>query len=806
MLLDDNINADTLDKNGSTLLHNFADKFKLKIPATKKTTEQSGAAEAVTLDVATVEKEKEQPCDPKIPIHRRIIYKLLAKGVKINARNRIGFTAFTYAARNYHSPPYDTGFRDVVSCLLLLKADPNIGNKHNDFIPIITFVHLDMVDMASLLINNGASVHIKDSKGATPILYSNSLPMLKLLLENKALPSAKDSKENTALHKCGTEVTRELIEMGLEVDVKNQEGITPLGQAVSENNIEKCKILLEMRANPNVKTYQYECCLQNAVVVSNKELVSLLLLHRADIHAKVSIYHSILKKAIRFTNIDQFGTFNEIAQYLVEQGAKVYETQEKNSSALTMALVSRNKNASNLICGLIDKAKDLPNSTHHSLALHSSVEYYDPLRTNILISCNYEVDLQETSTGKTILHKAVSRKQHELIPVLLINGANIHTQDKLGNSPFDLALARKDSIALLMMNVMQLQNYSLLSYGYMQYLANLLENWIIDYYIENKEIAENVAIGNLSCFLYDGLYNERKLKNFCYNILGTISRTIFQQHEKELQEIQKILNDSEALAIAKGIKPYPDMDRRKKLLDYFEKRYRDGEIDLSKFERNCWEVSEAEKAVKDANAAKAAKAAKTERTLSELDLNQKSEAGGQPESGGHTETGENPIISREELKHWLFYMMHACVKSLFTTPRIESICLRPYIDVAFFEDRERCYDDGKPMLVLPDIVPKDAALIIISYLAGICTDSDFPNCQIRKLEKDRFGSERTAQVLSARLEYLNQKLNTLGGFKTMLEAQKSPLGILYEEFGKKPEPEPESSCSESDIIKSKKFT
>ncbi|KIE05192.1 hypothetical protein NF27_DM00010 [Candidatus Jidaibacter acanthamoeba] len=56
----------------------------------------------------------------------------------------------------------------------------------------------------------------------------------------------------------------------------------------------------------------------------------------------------------------------------------------------------------------------------------------------LLIKYHAEVDIQDID-GKTVLHYAIDSGEKEIVKLLLKNGANMHTQTKLGISPFMLA-------------------------------------------------------------------------------------------------------------------------------------------------------------------------------------------------------------------------------------------------------------------------------------------------------------------------------------------------------------------------------
>jgi ankyrin repeat protein len=140
---------------------------------------------------------------------------LLEKGAHINQRDGEGYTAFERAI-------FATGPR---------------------------------ADLVILLVNHGANIHVKDSKGNTPLLAIIQEIMAKddtkialFLIEKGADISTPDRQGYTPLHKAvrynHREITKALIAKGADVNMPNLKGTPPLVTAAKRNFADMVDILL----------------------------------------------------------------------------------------------------------------------------------------------------------------------------------------------------------------------------------------------------------------------------------------------------------------------------------------------------------------------------------------------------------------------------------------------------------------------------------------------------------------------------------------------------------------------------------
>lgn len=135
-----------------------------------------------------------------------------------------------------------------------------------------------------ILLERGAPLNKIDNEYFSPLAYAVSYrdyELVKYFLEHGADPNFKFYKNQTALHGAcvfpdAAEIVKLLIEHGSAVNIKNDNGDTPLMFAVFKNNYEIAKLLLDNGASSD-DAFQYIEHMHNANELDKKKMRDLLL-------------------------------------------------------------------------------------------------------------------------------------------------------------------------------------------------------------------------------------------------------------------------------------------------------------------------------------------------------------------------------------------------------------------------------------------------------------------------------------------------------------------------------------------------
>lgn len=117
-------------------------------------------------------------------------------------------------------------------------AEVNVAKDKNGQAALHIAAWTGNVEIARILVENGADVNIKDRGGETPLhiaSYYGKADMVRFLLENGAKVGARKNNGATPLHDAAiigrADVARLLIENGADVNARANDGLTPYAYA-----------------------------------------------------------------------------------------------------------------------------------------------------------------------------------------------------------------------------------------------------------------------------------------------------------------------------------------------------------------------------------------------------------------------------------------------------------------------------------------------------------------------------------------------------------------------------------------------
>jgi ankyrin repeat protein len=181
---------------------------------------------------------------------KAVVEVLIAKGAKVDAKNKRGNTPLSLAAV--------TDYEAIAQLLIAKGANVNAQNKKRSS-PLMLAAFAGHKDVAEVLIAKGAKVDAKNKKGITPLsgaAATGHRDVAELLIAKGADVNAEDKLYNTPLHWAAVtgrwEVAELLIAKGADVNAENIDHETPLTVAMSRRH-EKFAELLKQHGGKESK-------------------------------------------------------------------------------------------------------------------------------------------------------------------------------------------------------------------------------------------------------------------------------------------------------------------------------------------------------------------------------------------------------------------------------------------------------------------------------------------------------------------------------------------------------------------------
>lgn len=183
------------------------------------------------------------------------IKELLDQGVDPNIRHPVLFKIISNIIKRENG-------HEILDLLLQYKLNPNLTDpiKQNSLLHIA--VDIMNIKVIEKLLQYNASINIRNYKLQTPLFRAifNSvqnnlddklyLPVIELLLENKANPNLNDTDTIAPLHIVAIsnkiDIAKLLLKFNVFVNIIDGEGNTPLMYACDENNVEIVKLLIPL--------------------------------------------------------------------------------------------------------------------------------------------------------------------------------------------------------------------------------------------------------------------------------------------------------------------------------------------------------------------------------------------------------------------------------------------------------------------------------------------------------------------------------------------------------------------------------
>ncbi|XP_056904978.1 ankyrin-3-like isoform X17 [Takifugu flavidus] len=367
---------------------------------------------------------------------------------------------------------------DTKAAALLLQSDHNANveskmmvnrTTESGFTPLHIAAHYGNINVATLLLNRGASVDFKARNDITPLHVASkrgNSNMVRLLLERGAKIDARTKDGLTPLH-CGArsgheQVVDMLLNRGAPILSKTKNGLSPLHMATQGDHLncvqlllhhdvpvddvtndyltalhvaahcghyKVAKVIVDKKANPNAKALNGFTPLHIACKKNRVKVMELLLKHGASIQA-------VTESGLTPIHVAAFMGHDNIVHQLISHGASPNTSNVRGETALHMAARA---GQSNVVRYLIQngarvdaRAKDDQTPLHISSRLGKQDIVQQLLANGACPDAT-------TSSGYTPLHLAAREGHRDVAATLLDNGANLSIITKKGFTPLHVA-------------------------------------------------------------------------------------------------------------------------------------------------------------------------------------------------------------------------------------------------------------------------------------------------------------------------------------------------------------------------------
>lgn len=415
---------------------------------------------------------------------------LVKNSCKLNLTNAMGNTALMIATK--------MGEESVVDMLASYGADVNVANKQG-WTALLIAAEKGYIRILATLLSRGASLHVQSSDNDTALLLACSnghtdlvtlliskgcdceyyVPLIRAA-ENDYLEIVKilvmrgvninaENKEgmtafNVACEKGFFQLAAFLAKKGADMAVPDNEGITPLMRACRTENVNIVEMIAGNRVNLNIQDPDTgETVLISACRDGYFSIVELLVFENAELEIESMDGKTALIVAIESNNM-------AIAEFLIEQGAKVDARTERNGwTALNMAVSKRNVAAVRYLAGngADMNPGEFDDNAKSPLGVAAAFNFVDMIKllemygaevhgkskgneTPLLIaaghghvevvsylmkSCRKKVLNAQSLDGSNALSKACDGAHKVVVKLLLENGGlNTNTVDVAGNT------------------------------------------------------------------------------------------------------------------------------------------------------------------------------------------------------------------------------------------------------------------------------------------------------------------------------------------------------------------------------------
>eukprot|EP00919_Chromeraceae_sp_WS-2016_P033014 GHVR01078058.1.p1 GENE.GHVR01078058.1~~GHVR01078058.1.p1 ORF type:complete len:993 (+),score=183.42 GHVR01078058.1:31-2979(+) len=308
------------------------------------------------------------------------------------------------------------------------------------------------VGCVETLVNRGTDVNATNFSNITPVLLSShwghvdvSFELIRLNADIKITDNAGLSGLHHVCIKCVSQSERLLqyfVNNGIDVDIKNKNGSTPLHIASSYGNPRCVSSLIDRHANVNAMANLFQTPISLASIEGYNDVIELLIASKSELN---NAGHP-LGYACMYGRVDT-------VRILIENGAYVNFIDYNGYTAILYASLS---NSVEIVKLLIQNNATIDYSNYEGIsALHLACSEGSVGVVKVLLDHNVDVNVVSKS-GNTPLHYAVEGSNPsvsevdvlDIVALLLDHNAHVLTTNQSGETPFEVSVRHFDEVSI----------------------------------------------------------------------------------------------------------------------------------------------------------------------------------------------------------------------------------------------------------------------------------------------------------------------------------------------------------------------
>ena len=373
---------------------------------------------------------------------------------------------------------------DVDRLNSILPLKPDLNRRYEDGLTLLWYAAVkDRSDIGAILLKAGANPGIADKSGNTLMKYLIEMRRFEFARLLKRYGAVLRPNEGIDLLKTGliigdSQLVQVLVELGVNINLKFEDGLSALWIAVFNNNADMLKVLVSAGANLNIRDNTGKTVLMWCVENDRRELAQILIDGGANVNLMDKYNRTALVLAV-------LADKPRMVHLLVNNKAKI-DLMDKDGNAPILIAASRgNISMVELFLekGAFINAQDANGNTSLKIALHKN---FDDI-AEMLIERGADMNLSNR-IGETPLIIVSKKGVRRFAETFISKGVDLDAQDKKGETALIHAKKenRREIVYLLLENGAKIERRAeqdeLMAYGtlnsYHEIVQNLIERGI----------------------------------------------------------------------------------------------------------------------------------------------------------------------------------------------------------------------------------------------------------------------------------------------------------------------------------------